>query len=284
MATCKGTEVRGGGAALREAIDRAAPGDVLCVAPGVYAGPFVVERAVTIEGTAGREETVLEGAGEGTLVFVEAREGRIVLQGLTLRGGGDAKSGGGIALPNGGDLVLRDVVVRGSVSSKLGGGGLSARRGTVLVEGSLFEGNRGRRGGAAFLQGRVRATFRRCTFVGNAGEDGGGAIGTSDEAEVLVEESVFERNEAPRGASVLAAPGPRAEKPVVLEGSEVRDGGARALAVQGPPEPPGESPRESRKPGIVVRGGVLPREARDVPGVAVEGEVREPAREPRRGD
>lgn len=68
---------------LQAAIEAAAPGDLLRLAPGEHAGPVVVDRAITLAGAPG---AVLAGGGRGSVVTVTAPGVRI--EGLTIRGSG----------------------------------------------------------------------------------------------------------------------------------------------------------------------------------------------------
>ncbi len=68
---------------VQAAIARAAPGDVVEVPEGRWLEHVVLDRAITLRGTGG----VLDGAGEGTVLRVEA-PGAIV-EGLFIRGSGD---------------------------------------------------------------------------------------------------------------------------------------------------------------------------------------------------
>lgn len=69
---------------LQAAIDRAAPGDVVLVSEGEWAGPIVVDKAVTLQGVGG----VILGPESGDTVRVLAPGVRLV--DLDLRGSGDS--------------------------------------------------------------------------------------------------------------------------------------------------------------------------------------------------
>ena len=76
-------EVAPGGAALRAAIAAASPGDVLHLAPGIYEGPIVIDRVLTIEGRPG---AIIDGGGVGRVLSVTAPGA--VIRGLTVRNSG----------------------------------------------------------------------------------------------------------------------------------------------------------------------------------------------------
>ena len=70
--------------ALQQAIDRAAPGDVLRLAPGVHAGPVIVDRPLTLDG-GGR--AVVDGGGRGSVITVSAPD--VVVRTVVVRNSGE---------------------------------------------------------------------------------------------------------------------------------------------------------------------------------------------------
>jgi nitrous oxidase accessory protein len=68
---------------LAIAIAGAAPGDVLTLSAGTYAGAVVIDRALTVEGAPG---AVIDGGGRGTVVTVAAPD--VTLRGATVIGSG----------------------------------------------------------------------------------------------------------------------------------------------------------------------------------------------------
>jgi nitrous oxidase accessory protein len=71
------------GADLQAAVDAAADGEALCLAPGRYQGPLVVRRAVTVWGS---PTAVIASNGTGTTVRIHGAGAR--LAGLTIDGSG----------------------------------------------------------------------------------------------------------------------------------------------------------------------------------------------------
>lgn len=55
------------GSALQSAIEAAAPGDALCLSPGIHVGPIVIERAITLWGP---RDAIVRSRGTGTTVTV----------------------------------------------------------------------------------------------------------------------------------------------------------------------------------------------------------------------
>ncbi len=90
--------------ALQAALDAAPPGAVLRLMAGVYPGPVVIDRTLTLEGEPG---AILDGGGKGRVLSVAAPD--VVVRGLTVRNSGTslAETDAGIFLdkPAAGTLI-----------------------------------------------------------------------------------------------------------------------------------------------------------------------------------
>jgi len=75
--------VPAGAGPLQAAVDAAAPGDVLSLAPGEHLGPVTLAKPLTLQGEPG---AVLKGSGKGSVVMLEAPD--TVVRGLTIEGSG----------------------------------------------------------------------------------------------------------------------------------------------------------------------------------------------------
>ncbi|MBK9388294.1 MAG: nitrous oxide reductase family maturation protein NosD [Planctomycetes bacterium] len=95
------------GAELQALIDAALPGDVLCLAPGSYAGPLAISKPLTLWGPA---DAVIH-ARSGSTIVVKAD--RVALLGFTVEGSGQRFDlmEGGLSL-TGSDLRVEGVTVR----------------------------------------------------------------------------------------------------------------------------------------------------------------------------
>jgi nitrous oxidase accessory protein len=71
--------------ALQSAIDRAPEGSVIELSAGVYEGPIVISKSITLEGTA--KGAVIRGNGKGSVVSISASF--VTLKNLTLEHSGD---------------------------------------------------------------------------------------------------------------------------------------------------------------------------------------------------
>ncbi|PHP67708.1 carbohydrate-binding protein [Zhengella mangrovi] len=106
-------DVPAGPGALRQAIASAAPGDVLRLGPGPYAGPVTIDRPLTLRGTG---LTMVRGTGEGSVITIEAPG--VTLSGLTVQGSGirlDALDAGITIDKTAGHAVIEDNTVIGNL-------------------------------------------------------------------------------------------------------------------------------------------------------------------------
>lgn len=86
-------EVAAGGDNLRRAVAAAASGDVLELAPGVHAGPLLIDRPLTLSG---RHGAIIDGGGRGRTVEVVAPD--VTIRDLVIRGSGIDNMDAGIYL------------------------------------------------------------------------------------------------------------------------------------------------------------------------------------------
>ena len=92
---------------LQPWLDAAPAGVTLRLPAGVYAGPAVISKPLTLEGGG---QVVIDAGGKGTVLTVKAD--RVTLRGLTLRGSGDSHDAldGGL-MAEGRNLLIEDNVV-----------------------------------------------------------------------------------------------------------------------------------------------------------------------------
>jgi nitrous oxidase accessory protein len=72
---------------LRAAVQRAAEGDRIVIAPGTYAERLVISRGVTLQAAPGESQAIVDGGGVGRVLEIAAPG--VTVQGLALRGSGD---------------------------------------------------------------------------------------------------------------------------------------------------------------------------------------------------
>ena len=83
---------------------KGSPGDTVVLVPGLYHGPIVIERPVTLEGEP--PGAVVDGGGQGNVITVAAPD--VVIRGLTIRNSGISleKMNSGIFVGKAGDRAL----------------------------------------------------------------------------------------------------------------------------------------------------------------------------------
>jgi nitrous oxidase accessory protein len=87
---------------LQPWLDTALPGASIRLPPGVYAGPAVISKPLTLDGDG---KVIIDAGGKGTVLTVKAD--RVTLRGLTLRGSGDSHDAlDGALMAEGNELLI----------------------------------------------------------------------------------------------------------------------------------------------------------------------------------
>lgn len=127
---------------IQQAINAAANGDLVLVAPGTYFERIdYLGKAISIQGTDGPTQTIIDGNLGGTVVTLRTQEGaQSVLTGFTIRRG-NAAFGAGVTLlgtsPTITGNIFRDNIQQaGGFGAAIGGNGASP-----VVEGNSFLAN-----------------------------------------------------------------------------------------------------------------------------------------------
>jgi nitrous oxidase accessory protein NosD len=149
------------GADLSAAIAAAPEGATLCLAPGSYSGCLRIERSLTLRGPG----AILDAGQEGRVLLLPVDGARVLLEGLTLRGG-SAKEGGGVAIEAFAELTLRDCRLEGNRARGAGGGALYASMGKVVLERCTLADNQAEAGQALFANQVARLEARSCVLSG----------------------------------------------------------------------------------------------------------------------
>lgn len=196
--------VPGDASTIQKAINLASSGDTIIVAPGIYMEniSFLGKRLV-IQSSGGKDATILDGAGEATVVMaISGEPAGTALRGFTvIRGAGNVTSapmpgsemlsmeligGGGVAVTGGSQLELRDCDIVGNrvetPDPSLGlpypaGGGVLVDGGTVTLFDCLISDNMAAMGSALSLGcsgGYV--LMDGCTITGNVSEPESAAV------------------------------------------------------------------------------------------------------------
>jgi nitrous oxidase accessory protein len=92
---------------LQPWLDTALPGASIRLPPGIYQGPAIIAKPLTLEGGG---QVIIDAGGKGTVLTIKAD--RVTLRGLTLRGSGDShdKIDGGV-MAEGKELLIENNVI-----------------------------------------------------------------------------------------------------------------------------------------------------------------------------
>jgi nitrous oxidase accessory protein len=116
---------------VQAAIREARPGGTVRIPDGVYRGPFVVDKAISLEGGPG---AILEGGGDGDVVVVTA-------SGAAVRGISVHSTGSSLDKENAGILVTADdVVIEGVTLTDVLFGIYARRSNRIVVRGNTITG------------------------------------------------------------------------------------------------------------------------------------------------
>lgn len=187
---------------VQDAVNAAADGDVIHIAPGTYFENVVLDKDLSLVGTGGDQVTILDGMASGSVVRIEAAD--VTLTGLTLTNGSGTNvydaygllgtRGGGLYASSADVSLTGCTVTANSVDTTVEarGGGLSLLSGSVTLTDTTVSSNTatstlyGTYGAAlgggifvatssGFLLTNSTVTGNTCSCVGNyAGAIGGG--------------------------------------------------------------------------------------------------------------
>jgi hypothetical protein len=220
---------------IQAAIDSAAAGDTVRVAPGVYEERIdLLGKTIVVESTGGAAVTILDPNGAvGPIVTMSLSGAQSpVLRGFTIRGGVSDLWAGGIYISGGSPLVEDNVVTNNTgclgagitvqfssarirnntishnsmplCSGGNGGGIRIGGAGAAHVEGNVITGNTSDTdGGGIALFAAGRPTIAANVIRGNVAESGiGGGISLSNASDALITNNIITSNQATRGGGI----------------------------------------------------------------------------------
>jgi hypothetical protein len=163
-------------ATLGEALSRSdfGGGDEIFLGAGTYTELVEInQQGITIHG-AGRDETTVDGALAGTVIWVQS-SAVATLRDMTVTGGSTESTGGGVA--NEGTLTLERMTISGNTARAAGGIG---NDGNLVLEDVWVLDNNATDGGSAGMYNGIGAlTMRRCVIAGNYATGMAGALSNS---------------------------------------------------------------------------------------------------------
>ena len=175
-------------------------GDLVLVAPGTYVENIdIIGRAITLQGLAGTDETIIDGAQSGSVVtFASEETEETVLDGFTLRNGSTG-NGGGIYCTGASPTITNCTISENTADYN--GGGIDAKEfSSITIMDCTITGNISRGGGGIRCDEISSLTITNCTITGNQAESGGGGITASGSG--TIENCVVSNNSGDFGAGI----------------------------------------------------------------------------------
>ena len=169
---------------IQAAIDVAADGDRIIVAPGTYfENVNLLGKAVALRSSDGPEVTTIDANGSGTVVTCDRGEGRnTIIDGFTITGGN----------------TIHDYPDNR-------GGGMRNKESSPTVTHCIFTGNLAALGGGMFNGDDSSPTVTHCTFAENVADSGGGMSNIG--ANPIVTSCLFTDNAADLGGGMFNGEG-----------------------------------------------------------------------------
>ncbi len=222
---------------IQAAIDSAAKGDRIVVAPGIYNEAILIEhKEITVESETGPARTLIDATGlsRPVITCVGSGNDRVIIRGFRLTGGsGDgtryaptATIGGGLLI-RGGSPTIENCRLVGNVVTYEGGGAWVGAEASPRFVRCSFTLNRAERGGGVLVEDS-EATFVDCRFMACIAIFAGGGIVVDSTSTVTITDSTFEECSAAHngGAIYVYESIARIERCVFIRNTAGLSGGA----------------------------------------------------------
>ena len=157
---------------VQAAIDGAKPDEIITVAPGRIHGRLVIDKPLTLRG-AGPDRTVIDGRGRGSTIAVEAEDGEVRIEEMSIVGG-RGYQGGGISIDNGCTVHVVGCLIEKNEAQSGRGGGIGIDHGTLLVTECTLVDNRAFVGGGIFAGGESKVEVAATILADNFAVRGAG--------------------------------------------------------------------------------------------------------------
>jgi hypothetical protein len=191
---------------IQAAINAAANGDTVLVAPGTYVENINFNgKAITVTSSGGANATVIAASTTGYVVTFSSGEGSSsTLAGFTIRKSG----GGGVLIDSSSPVVKNNIIFD---NSGCGGPGIGIRAGAPLIQRNIIHGNGpwlcpNDRGGSGIGVGEESSPqILDNVIVGNISSDDGGGITLSATKNVLVRGNIIAGNSGRSAGGISAS-------------------------------------------------------------------------------
>ena len=157
---------------IQSAIDAAAPGDLVLVAPGTYFETITfLGKGITVRSSGGPLVTIIDGTGSnGSVVQCVSGEGPdTVIEGFTITGG-SADVGGGMRNIGSSPTVIDCIFKDNNATDR--GGGMYNRQGSPTIIGSMFKMNSAVEMGGGMFNLRASPTVTNSVFCSEQRQQG----------------------------------------------------------------------------------------------------------------
>ena len=156
-------------ATIAAALDSAAAGDTVLVAPGTYnEGGLVVDENIVIVSEAGPESTVVDAQNASTSVFtLNTVAGTMRLEGFTFKRAQSPTTGGGIYMFGSSPTIVGCVIAGNSITA---GGGISAVNSSPTIDNCTIYGNTGL--GGIYYDAASGGSVECCIIAGTVSGSG----------------------------------------------------------------------------------------------------------------
>ena len=253
---------------IQSAINAAANGDEIQVAPGTYIENLnFLGKAIRVRSEQGPQVTTIDGNQSGSVVVFTSGEGPLaILNGFTIRNGKAAgpSRGGGIRIENSSPTITGNIVTGNTAGDS--GGGISSSFGSPIIQGNIVSNNHqisgwsgGVGGGGVSVVGASAAQLLNNAIYGNSwvtangggvslfaagtptlknnlitnnnsGSQGGG-ISMLNQSDATIVQNVIAGNGAPTGGGVYWLVPSGARGPVLVNNTVVGNHGPQGSAV-----------------------------------------------------
>ncbi|MFH0777417.1 MAG: right-handed parallel beta-helix repeat-containing protein [Candidatus Eisenbacteria bacterium] len=212
---------------IQKAIDAAAAGDTVLVAPGTYKENLVLTyKAVSLISSKGAQKTVVDAGRRDIALRCYMVDSTATIQGFTFKNG-QGMHGGGVFLSVSSPRVIDNVFTADSATY---GGGLCVMWSNSVIEGNTFVDNRASYGGGLytmFLAPKIDSNL----IANNRAEIGGGLY-FARSSEARARGNVISGNRAQRGGGMIINTASPIIEQSLLENNEAKEDGGAILSLE----------------------------------------------------